>query len=56
MEVFFSAIANFGFPVVVAAYLLFRFEGKVDALTKAISGRNGLVDKLEKIEEEICKK
>jgi len=36
MEEFFSAITNFGFPIVVASYLLIRFEKKIDALEKAI--------------------
>ncbi len=36
MEEFFQAITNFGFPIVVASYLLVRFEKKLDALEKAI--------------------
>ena len=29
MQEFFTAISNFGFPVVVAGYLLFRLENKI---------------------------
>jgi len=32
MTEFFQAISNFGFPVVVAGYLLFRFESKIERL------------------------
>ena len=55
MEAFFSAVANFGFPVVVAAYLLFRFENKVDKLTEAIAGREGLIDRITEMEKKLCK-
>ena len=34
MQDFFSIISNFGFPVAVASYLLFRFEKKLEALEK----------------------
>lgn len=33
MQDFFNIIGNFGFPVTVAGYLLFRFESKLEALT-----------------------
>lgn len=55
MEAFFSAIANFGFPIVVAAYLLFRFEKKVDTLTEAITGREGLISRIGDLEKVVCK-
>jgi hypothetical protein len=32
-----TAIANFGFPIVVAAYLLIRTESKLEKLTTAIA-------------------
>ena len=32
MEEFFTIISNFGFPVAVASYLLFRFEKKLEQL------------------------
>jgi len=37
VEVFLTAIGNFGFPVVVAGYLLFRFESKIEKLDASIS-------------------
>jgi hypothetical protein len=36
MEEFLKAVSNFGFPIVVAAYLLIRQEGKLVALTNEI--------------------
>ena len=35
MENFFSVVSNFGFPVAVAGYLLFRFEKKLETLEQA---------------------
>jgi len=43
MEEFFTAISNFGFPIVVAAYLLFRFEKKIDEMSKKIDDLNTLI-------------
>jgi hypothetical protein len=37
MEEFLTLIANVGFPIAVAAYLLIRFEAKLGELTYAIS-------------------
>ena len=50
MQEFFTAISNFGFPVVVAGYLLFRTEKKIEDLTATI---NELCKTLEKLELEI---
>lgn len=36
MQDFFSAISNFGFPVVVAGYLLFRLENKISKFGEII--------------------
>ncbi|QGU00852.1 Hypothetical protein SYNTR_2258 [Candidatus Syntrophocurvum alkaliphilum] len=36
MEEMLVAIGNFGFPIVVSAYLLIRIEGKLNDLSKAI--------------------
>jgi hypothetical protein len=36
MEEWLSAIANFGFPIVITGYLLLRMETKLDKLTEAI--------------------
>lgn len=43
MDDYFTAITNYGFPVVVASYLLFRFEKKIDALEDSINGKDGLI-------------
>jgi hypothetical protein len=37
MQDFFSVVGSFGFPVAVASYLLFRFEKKLEDLSKANS-------------------
>jgi hypothetical protein len=37
MEEFLNLIANVGFPIAVAIYLLIRFEAKLGELTYAIS-------------------
>ncbi len=43
MTEFLSAISNFGFPVAVASYLLFRFEKKLDGLNET---NNSLVTQI----------
>lgn len=53
MTEFFTAISNFGFPVVVAAYLLFRFENKIEKLEQSITGRGGLVDQISALREAV---
>ena len=37
MEDLFTAVANLGFPIAVAAYLLIRIEGKLDSLASSIN-------------------
>lgn len=37
MEDFLTAIANVGFPIAVAAYLLIRIERKMDILSSSIN-------------------
>lgn len=37
MEDFLKAVANIGFPIAVAAYLLIRIESKMDNLSSSIS-------------------
>jgi hypothetical protein len=37
MEDFLKAIANLGFPIAVATYLLIRIEGKLDNLSSSIN-------------------
>ena len=36
METILQGVANFGFPIMVSAYLLIRLETKVDNLQNAI--------------------
>ena len=37
MEELIKAVANVGFPIAVAAYLLIRIEDKMDKLTSSIN-------------------
>jgi hypothetical protein len=37
MQEFFTAISNFGFPIVLTGYLLIRYEGKIEKLAGTIS-------------------
>jgi hypothetical protein len=37
MDDFLKAVANTGFPIVVAAYLLIRIESKIDSLSSSIN-------------------
>lgn len=46
MADFFTAISNFGFPVVVAGYLLFRFENKIEKLGSTIDELKTSIDQL----------
>jgi len=55
MEPFFTAISNFGFPIVVAGYLLFRFENKIDKLDKSICGDTGLIVQVGKLTASVNK-
>ncbi|ONK21378.1 YvrJ family protein [Bacillus sp. VT-16-64] len=47
METFINAVGNFGFPLVLAVYLLLRFEKKIEALTDAISTLKEVINKRE---------
>ena len=58
MEEIFKLIQNFGFPIAVAIYLLFRQEKKMDDVVENIKGRNGVLDKLDEVKsiiERCCK-
>lgn len=50
MQDFFNIISNFGFPVAVASYLLFRFEKKLEDLEKINSK---LVDEIDVLKTKI---
>lgn len=42
----FTAIGNFGFPIVVASYLLFRFEKKIELLSQNIEANTQITKDL----------
>lgn len=46
MELFLTSISNFGFPIVVAGYLLLRTEKRLEALEDTIMGLKGSIDLL----------
>ncbi|KUO53090.1 MAG: ribonuclease Z [Desulfitibacter sp. BRH_c19] len=45
MEMILTQVGNFGFPMVVAIYLLVRVEKKLDELTIAINELGRVVEK-----------
>lgn len=51
MEEFLNAIGNFGFPIVVTAYLLIRQERKVEAMTNAIIDNTAVTRELKAVIE-----
>lgn len=55
MEELLTLIANYGFPVVVAAYLLFRQEQKMDELNNLIKGKDGILDKIDDVLDSVYK-
>ncbi|MBU8589491.1 YvrJ family protein [Priestia megaterium] len=40
VQIWTALLGNFGFPMVLAGYLLLRFEKKIEILTEAISTFN----------------
>jgi hypothetical protein len=46
MEEMLNQISNIGFPIVVSVYLLVRFEGKIDMLTKSIDHLNVTIENM----------
>lgn len=53
MEELFTGLANFTFPVIVAVFLLVRFEKKVEKLEESISGRDGLTSEIKDLTHKI---
>lgn len=45
MEELVILIGNLGFPIAVSAYLLVRFEKKIDILNESIKDLNILIEK-----------
>jgi len=48
MEEFLVQISNFGFPIVVSAYLLIRIEKKLDDLSSNINNLTRAIDVLDR--------
>ncbi|MDQ7723544.1 YvrJ family protein [Bacillus inaquosorum] len=48
IEQLLSQIGNFGFPLVLAIYLLIRFEKKIEKLTEVISQLENNIKELKK--------
>ncbi|CEH36268.1 YvrJ protein family [Romboutsia lituseburensis] len=46
LENLYQNIANLGFPIVIAFYLLIRIEGKLDTLTNSINELSLNIEKL----------
>ena len=49
MEDFFKLVSNFGFPIVVSGYLLVRIEKKIDDVHQTVTGKDGVLDKIEEV-------
>ncbi|MGL5821996.1 MAG: YvrJ family protein [Sarcina sp.] len=46
MDEFVSLVSNLGFPIAVTAYLLIRFEKKIDTLNENILNLNNNINKI----------
>ena len=49
MQEFFEFVKNVGFPIAITAYLLFRFERKLENAEQAITGKDGVIDKFDEL-------
>lgn len=56
MQDFITILSNFGFPVAVASYLLFRFEKKLEILEQSNRDLSVNIQKLTEAIETIGKK
>ncbi|AVB12161.1 YvrJ family protein [Bacillus subtilis] len=45
LEGIITTVGNFGFPLVLAVYLLLRFEKKIESLTEAINHLKTVIKK-----------
>ena len=54
MEELYKALREFGFPVALSIYLLFRFEKLLREVLDIVKGKDGILDKIEEILEK-CK-
>jgi len=48
-----SAVANLGFPIGLSIFLLTRFEKKLDGVESAITGKDGIIDKLDEVRDAV---
>jgi len=46
LEELLQGVANFGFPIIVSAYLLIRMEGKMENLQKAIIDLSNAIERV----------
>jgi hypothetical protein len=46
MEEMLQGVANFGFPIIVSAYLLIRMENKMENLQKAIADLSHAIERV----------
>lgn len=46
MEELLQGVANFGFPIIVSAYLLIRMEGKMENLQRAIIDLSNAIERV----------
>ena len=53
MEEYVSLAVNYGFSVGVAWYLLTRFEKKIERLSDAIEGKDGLISEIRELRKSI---
>jgi hypothetical protein len=49
LDEFLSAVANIGFPIAVAGYLLIRIERKIEDLTKGVNELSKAVEDLKEV-------
>lgn len=49
MEELFKLITNYGFPIVIAVYLLVRMEKIIGEIKDSILGKDGILDKIEDV-------
>lgn len=53
MEDLFKLISNFGFPIVITVYLLFRFEKRIAKMEDLLDGSKGVIVVLSNLKQSI---
>jgi hypothetical protein len=51
MEPFLTAISSVGFPIAMAVFVMVQVSKQMAELTKAITGRDGVLDKIDEIKD-----